>query len=94
MFLVAAVFSVSSASPSIKLHLSVLSFFSPLYCMLLMYVVHSRLGLRRSRDVFVPSFLLSFVILASVRFASECSLTVHINALYNESVHGREEHAT
>ena len=30
-------------------------------------------------------------------FSSLCpafTLTVHLNALYNESVHGREEHAT
>ena len=48
-------------------------------------------NLRLTRDVFVPSF----VTLAS--FSSlwpAFTLTVHINALYNESVHGREEHAT
>ena len=41
-----------------------------------------------SRDVFVPSSVPSF----ALQFAF--MLTVHINALYNESVHGREEHAT
>ena len=44
---------------------------------------------------FLSLFLCSFVTLAS--FSSlwpAFTLTVHINALYNESVHGREEHAT
>ena len=40
------------------------------------------------------SFLCSFVPLASVRFWPAFTLTVHTNALYYESVHGREEHAT
>ena len=43
---------------------------------------------------FVPSFVRSFLRLASVRFWPAFTLTVHSNALYNESVHGREEHAT
>ena len=45
--------------------------------------------------MFVLSFVCSFV--RSPRFSSlwpAFTLTVHINALYNESVHGREEHAT
>ena len=51
--------------------------------------------LRRLRDVFVPSFVSLFV--CYPRFSSlwpAFMLTVHINALYNECVHGREEHAT
>ena len=43
---------------------------------------------------FLPVFLCSFVRLASVRIWPSFTLTVHINALYNESLHGREEHAT
>ena len=49
---------------------------------------------RRSRDVFVPTSVPSFL---HSRFSSlwpAFTLTVHINALYNESVHGREEYAT
>ena len=45
--------------------------------------------------MFVISFVCSFVTLAS--FSSlwpALTLTVHINALYNESVDGRKEHAT
>ena len=45
--------------------------------------------------MFVLSFVCSFVTLAS--FSSLWpifTLNVHINALYNESVHGREEYAT
>ena len=45
--------------------------------------------------LFLPSFVCSFV--CYPRFSSlwpAFTLTVHINALYNESVHGREEHAT
>ena len=51
--------------------------------------------LRRSRDVFVPSSVPSF--LRSPRFSSlwpAFTLIVHIHPLYPESVHGREEHAT
>ena len=55
-------------------------------------------NLRSPRDVFVllfvPSFVCSIVRLASVRFWPAFMMTVHINALYNESVHGMEEHAT
>ena len=55
-------------------------------------------NLRSPRDLFVlsfvPSFVRSFLHLASVRFWPAFTLTVHINALHNESVHGREEHAT
>ena len=53
------------------------------------------INLRRSRDVFVPSFVCSFI--CYPRFSSlwpAFTLTVHINALYIESVHGREDHAT
>ena len=56
---------------------------------------HLYINLRRSRGVFVRSFVCSFVTLAS--FSSlwpAFTLTVHINALYKESVHRREEHAT
>ena len=54
------------------------------------------INLRRSRD---GTPVRSSVIRAAVRvpFSSlwpAFTLTVHINALYNESVHGREEHAT
>ena len=45
--------------------------------------------------MFVPSSVPSFV--SYTRFSSlwpAVTLTVHINALYNESVHGKEEHAT
>ena len=53
------------------------------------------INLRRSRDVFVLFLVCLFV--CYPRFSSlwpAFILTVHINALYNESVHGREEHAT
>ena len=43
---------------------------------------------------FLPVFL--YLFLRSPRFSSiwpAFTLTVHINALYNESAHGREEHA-
>ena len=53
------------------------------------------INLRRTPDVFVLSFVHLFV--CSPRFSSlwpAFTLTVHINALYYESVHGREEHAT
>ena len=43
---------------------------------------------------FQCSFVCSFVRLASVRVWSAFTLTVHINALHNESVHRREEHAS
>ena len=59
---------------------------------------HLLVNLRSPRDVFILSFLSlfvrSFVRLASVRSWPAFMLTVHKNALYNESVHGREEHAT
>ena len=51
----------------------------------------------------LPSFMAEFLrggvpsfgLLHSLQFAlASFTLTVHINALYNESVHGREEHAT
>ena len=54
------------------------------------------INLRRSRD---GTSVRNSVVRAAVRvpFSSlwaAFTLTVHINALYNESVHGREEHAT
>ena len=57
------------------------------------------INLRRACDVFVLSFVTSLVcsFVSSPRFSSlwpAFMQTVHINALYNESVHGREEHAT
>ena len=53
---------------------------------------HLYINLRRLRDVFVPSFV---CLLPSLQFAlASFMLTVHINAFYNECVHGREEHAT
>ena len=54
--------------------------------------VYLYINLRRSRDMFVPSFDRSFLTLASFRPAF--TLIVHINELYIENVHGREEHAT
>ena len=59
------------------------------------YKTYLYINLRRSRDVLVLLFLRLFVTLAS--FSSlwpAFTLTVHINALYNESVYGMEEHAT
>ena len=53
-------------------------------------------NLRRSNDVFVPSFVLSFVrLLPSLQFvlASFYADCPH-KPLHYESVHGREEHAT
>ena len=52
------------------------------------------INLRRSRDVFVPSFVRSFYYPRFSLLWPAFTLTVHINALYNESVHEREEHAT
>ena len=58
-------------------------------------VLYLYISLRRSRDAFVPSLLRVYV--CYHRFSSHWpafTLTVHINALYNESVQGREEHAS
>ena len=45
--------------------------------------------------LFVPMFVCSFVTRASFSsFWPAFTLTFHINALYNESIYGREEHAT
>ena len=68
------------------------------YCLIVIRLIvniNLYINLRRSRDVFVRSFVCSFVTLASFSSLSPAfTLTVDINALYNESVHGREEHAT
>ena len=55
------------------------------------------INLRMSRDVFVPPSVPSFLRLprfSSLWPAFTLTQTVHINALDNESGHGREEHAT
>ena len=53
------------------------------------------INLRRSRDVFVLSFVCSLITLASSSSLWPAfTLTVLINAIYNESVRGMEEHAT
>ena len=50
---------------------------------------------KKVTDVLVRSLFVRLLpSLHSVRFGQLFALTVHINALYNESVHGREEHAT
>ena len=50
------------------------------------------MNLRRAHDVFVLSLFVCYLRFSSLWPAF--TLTVHINALYIESVHGREVHAT
>ena len=42
----------------------------------------------------VPLFVAAVRRIHSVRFWAAFTLTIHINALYIESIPGREEHAT
>ena len=57
------------------------------------FLLYLLVNLRSPLDVFVCSIICS-IVCSFVRFWQAFTLTVRINALYNESVHGREEHAT
>ena len=65
-------------------------------------ITHLYINLRRSRDVVVRPFLAGWTYgRTAVRPSDSFSLlwvaftlTAHINALYNERVYGKEEHAT
>ena len=55
------------------------------------------INLRRSHDCLrggVPSFVRAWQLDSFSSLWAAFTLTVHINALYNESIHGKEEHAT
>ena len=76
-------------------------------CRLFSSHVHLYINLRRSRDVVVRGGRRSDVRAYGRTYAvrgdrpdsfsslwADFTLTVHMNALYNESIHGKEEHAT
>ena len=57
-------------------------------------ILNLYIHLRRSRDVFLRGGRTYAVRTHFSSLWAAFTLTVHINALYNESIHGKEEHAT